>query len=62
MKCFDFVVNEVHELRIRELDTKAQGRKVIGSYCVFAPVEQQIVGAIGKDFWAVSWANKKSQK
>jgi benzoyl-CoA reductase/2-hydroxyglutaryl-CoA dehydratase subunit BcrC/BadD/HgdB len=40
MKYFDFVMSEVHGLRIRELmDAKAQGRKVIGSYCVFVPEE-----------------------
>ncbi|MEN6375970.1 MAG: double-cubane-cluster-containing anaerobic reductase [Smithella sp.] len=40
MKYFDFVMNEVHGLRIQELmDAKAQGRKVIGSYCVFVPEE-----------------------
>ena len=33
MKYFDFVMSEVHGLRIKELvDAKAQGRKVIGSY------------------------------
>jgi benzoyl-CoA reductase/2-hydroxyglutaryl-CoA dehydratase subunit BcrC/BadD/HgdB len=40
MGYFDFVVSEVHGLRIKELvDAKAQGRKVIGSYCVFVPEE-----------------------
>jgi benzoyl-CoA reductase/2-hydroxyglutaryl-CoA dehydratase subunit BcrC/BadD/HgdB len=40
MKYFDFVMSEVHGLRIQELmDAKAQGRKVIGSYCVFVPEE-----------------------
>jgi benzoyl-CoA reductase/2-hydroxyglutaryl-CoA dehydratase subunit BcrC/BadD/HgdB len=40
MKYFDFVVSEVHGLRIKELmDAKAQGRKVVGSYCVFVPEE-----------------------
>ncbi len=40
MKYFDFVVSEIHGLRIRELmDAKAQGRKVIGSYCTFVPEE-----------------------
>ena len=39
-KYFDFVMSEVHGLRIRELlDAKEQGRKVIGSFCVFAPEE-----------------------
>jgi benzoyl-CoA reductase/2-hydroxyglutaryl-CoA dehydratase subunit BcrC/BadD/HgdB len=40
MKYFDFVVSEVHGLRIKEImDAKAQGKKVIGSYCVFVPEE-----------------------
>ena len=40
MKYFDFVISEVHGLRIKELmDAKAQGRKVVGSYCVFVPEE-----------------------
>jgi len=40
MKYFDFVMSEVHGLRIKELmDAKAQGRIVIGSYCTFVPEE-----------------------
>ena len=40
MDYFDFVMSEVHGLRIRELlDEKAAGRKIIGSYCVFVPEE-----------------------
>lgn len=40
MKYFDFVMSEVHGLRIKEIrDAQAQGRKVIGSYCVFVPEE-----------------------
>ncbi|MBU0994819.1 MAG: 2-hydroxyacyl-CoA dehydratase family protein [Proteobacteria bacterium] len=40
MVYFDFVMSEVHGLRIRELlDEKAHGRKIIGSYCVFVPEE-----------------------
>ena len=40
MGYFDFVMSEVHGLRIKELvDEKAQGRKIIGSYCVFVPEE-----------------------
>ncbi len=40
MQYFDFVMSEVHGLRIKELvDARAQGRKVIGSYCVFVPEE-----------------------
>ncbi|MEE4353933.1 MAG: hypothetical protein V2J25_13815 [Desulfatiglans sp.] len=40
MGYFDFVMNEVHGLRIKELmDEKAAGRKAIGSFCVFVPEE-----------------------
>jgi len=40
MGYFDFVMSEVHGLRIKELmDEKARGRKVIGSFCVFVPEE-----------------------
>ena len=40
MDYFNFVMSEVHGLRIKELlDAKAQGRKVIGTYCVFVPEE-----------------------
>ncbi len=40
MKYFDFVMSEVHGLRIKELlDAKTQGRIVVGSYCVFVPEE-----------------------
>lgn len=40
MKYFDFVISEVHGLRIKELqEAKAMGRKVIGTFCVFVPEE-----------------------
>lgn len=40
MSYFDFVMSEVHGLRIKELlGEKAEGRKVIGSFCVFVPEE-----------------------
>ena len=40
MKYFDFVINEVHGLRIKELvEAKKDNRKVIGTYCVFVPEE-----------------------
>jgi benzoyl-CoA reductase/2-hydroxyglutaryl-CoA dehydratase subunit BcrC/BadD/HgdB len=36
----DFVMSEVHGLRIKELvDAKKQGRKVVGTYCTFVPEE-----------------------
>ena len=40
MGYFDFVMSEVHGLRIKELlDEKKAGRKIIGCYCVFVPEE-----------------------
>ncbi len=40
MKYFDFVVSEVHGLRVKELrDAQKQGRKIIGSFCTFVPEE-----------------------
>jgi benzoyl-CoA reductase/2-hydroxyglutaryl-CoA dehydratase subunit BcrC/BadD/HgdB len=40
MEYFNFVVSQVHGLRIKELqDAKLKGRKVIGSFCVFVPEE-----------------------
>ena len=40
MEYFDFVVSECHGLRIRELmDAKDEGRKVIGTFCVYVPEE-----------------------
>ncbi len=40
MSYLDFVMSEVHGLRIKELmDAKAAGKKVIGTFCVFVPDE-----------------------
>ena len=40
MEYLDFVLSEVHGLRIKELqEAKAQGKKVIGTFCVFIPEE-----------------------
>ncbi len=40
MKYFDFVMSEVHGLRIQELvEAKRQGRRVVGSFCTFVPEE-----------------------
>ena len=45
MGYFDFVMSEVHGLRIKELmDEKEAGRKVVGSYCVFVPEEIVLAG------------------
>ena len=46
MEYFDFVMSEIHGLRIQELvDGKKAGRVVVGSYCVFVP--EEIVLAAG---------------
>ncbi|MCL5877620.1 MAG: 2-hydroxyacyl-CoA dehydratase family protein [Candidatus Bathyarchaeota archaeon] len=40
MDYFDFVVSEIHGLRIKELnDQRAEGKKVIGAFCIYAPEE-----------------------
>ncbi len=40
MEYFDFVISEVHGLRVKELlDAKKQGRLVVGSFCLFVPEE-----------------------
>ena len=40
MGYFDFVMSEVHGLRIKELvDARAAGRIVVGAFCVFVPEE-----------------------
>jgi len=45
MGYFDFVMSEVHGLRIKELmNEKEAGRKIIGSYCVFVPEEIILAG------------------
>ena len=45
MEYMDFVLSEVHGLRIKELqDAKAAGRKVVGTFCVFGPVELTLAG------------------
>jgi benzoyl-CoA reductase/2-hydroxyglutaryl-CoA dehydratase subunit BcrC/BadD/HgdB len=45
MAYLDFVMSEIHGLRIEELvEAKKQGRKVIGSFCLYVP-EEIIVAA-----------------
>ncbi len=40
MDYFNFVMSEVHGLRVKELlDGKKEGRKIVGSFCVFVPEE-----------------------
>jgi benzoyl-CoA reductase/2-hydroxyglutaryl-CoA dehydratase subunit BcrC/BadD/HgdB len=47
MGYFDFVMREVHGLRIRELvDARAAGQIVVGSFCVFVP-EELVLAANG---------------
>ncbi|KKM09888.1 3-hydroxyacyl-ACP dehydratase [Clostridiales bacterium PH28_bin88] len=49
MAYYDFVVSEIHGLRVRELaDHRKNGGKVVGTFCVFSPDEViQAAGAIG---------------
>ena len=47
MGYFDFVVSEIHGLRVKELmDHKDEGGKVLGTFCVYVP-EKVIVAADG---------------
>jgi benzoyl-CoA reductase/2-hydroxyglutaryl-CoA dehydratase subunit BcrC/BadD/HgdB len=47
MEYFDFVISEIHGLRIKELmDHKAKGGKVFGAFCVYVP-EELIIAAGG---------------
>jgi benzoyl-CoA reductase/2-hydroxyglutaryl-CoA dehydratase subunit BcrC/BadD/HgdB len=40
MDYFDFVISEIHGLRVKELvDAKATGRKVVGTFCLYVPEE-----------------------
>ncbi len=40
MEYMDFVISEIHGLRIKELeDARQRGKKVIGTFCVFVPEE-----------------------
>lgn len=40
MQYFDFVISEVHGLRIKELvDRKKAGKKIIGAFCLYVPEE-----------------------
>lgn len=40
MQYFDFVISEVHGLRIQELqEAKTRGKRIIGTFCVFVPEE-----------------------
>lgn len=65
MKYFDFVITEVHGLRVKELvDAKSEGRKVVGTFCVFVPEELVLavdgvcVGLCAGAPWALEEAEK----
>ena len=46
MSYFDFVMSEIHGLRIKELvDHKAAGGTVIGTFCLYVP--EEIIRALG---------------
>ncbi|MBC7292963.1 MAG: 2-hydroxyacyl-CoA dehydratase, partial [Thermoleophilia bacterium] len=46
MSYFDFVVSEIHGLRIKELvDHKAAGGIVVGAFCVYVP--EELIRALG---------------
>lgn len=46
MKYFDFVISEVHGLRIKELvEEKKKGNIVVGTFCVYVP--EELVVAVG---------------
>ncbi|HEY3317619.1 MAG TPA: double-cubane-cluster-containing anaerobic reductase [Coriobacteriia bacterium] len=46
MEYFDFVISEIHGLRIKELqDHKAAGGKVVGTFCLYVP--EEIIRALG---------------
>lgn len=59
MNYYNFVISEVHGLRIKELvDAKEEGKKVVGTFCVYVPDE--VINAAngvgvglcsGSDFW-----------
>ncbi len=45
MGFYDFVVSEIHGLRVKELmDHKARGGKVFGTFCVYVPEEIIVAG------------------
>ncbi len=47
MEYFDFVISEVHGLRIKEIhDARQSGKKVVGTFCVYVP-EEIILAADG---------------
>ena len=63
MNYFNFVVSEVHGLRIEELNNaRKDGRKVLGTFCVFVPDEIILAAnaisvglCAGSQFWIERW-------
>ena len=46
MSYFDFVISEIHGLRIKELvDHKAAGGRVVGTFCLYVP--EELIRALG---------------
>ncbi len=62
MGYFDFVVSEIHGLRIKELnDLRAKGKKVIGAFCIYAPEETSLRGRRNHG-WVVRWSRLLSSR
>ena len=56
MEYLDFVLTEVHGLRIKELqDAKAAGKKIVGTFCVFVP-EEIVLSGRGHSSRSVRWS------
>ncbi len=65
MSYLDFVMSEIHGLRIKELnDLRASGRKVVGTFCLYIPEEIVLaagaacVGICGGADWGSAEAEK----
>jgi benzoyl-CoA reductase/2-hydroxyglutaryl-CoA dehydratase subunit BcrC/BadD/HgdB len=65
MSYFDFVVSEIHGLRIQELvQHKEDGGKVVGTFCLYVPEELiRAVGALGVGLCAgAEWGYNEVEK
>ena len=61
MEYLDFVLSEVHGLRIKEIqEAKAQGRKVVGTFCVFVP--EELVLAADASRWGSAPGPKSARR
>lgn len=65
MEYLDFVMSEIHGLRIKELqDLRAQGKKVVGSFCLYVPEEVVLatgsacIGICGGAEWGTAEAEQ----